>query len=991
VGSGQTYTSLTNPGGLFQALNASGISGNTTVNITSDLTGETGAVALNQIAEVGAGGYTLTIKPSGAARTISGSAAALSMIKLNGADRVIFDGSLAGGTDRSLSLLYTNTGGTVVWIAAANASNGANNNTIKNCIIASNPGTMTVVGILGGSGVTLGGPAEAPNNNNSVLNNQIFRVQNSLYNQGNTTLDQNWNVSNNVFGSTVVADKNSFRGMLMGNAQSFTISGNVVSGVSSTPTTAAAMTGIQLAFNVSNGSIVNNRISDIRNNSATGTGAFGMQLSASPATNVTIANNFISDAITLGSATVVNNGHGINVNGAASAGAYKIYHNSINMNTNQTTGVTSALNVTSAVVAAGALDVRNNIFANTQTSGATRYGVFSAAAASVFGTINYNDYFAANVGNLGGIARVTLADWQAATGQDANSLAVDPLFISSSDLHLQSGSLLRNAGVAGTGITTDIDGDPRDATPDIGADETTFVAVPGSLQFSNATYSGSEAGSPFTVTVTRTGGSDGTVGVNYATSNGSATGGASCTPGVDYVNTSGTLTFGNGVTSQTFNVTICNDATDEPDETINYGLSVPTGGATIGTPSTATQTIVDDDASGTFAVNDVHVTEGNVGIVNATFTLTYTGLDAANASVQYSTANGTATGGIDYVGSSGTVTFGGPVASIGGVPTVTRSVSIGVVGGLTKEANETFFLNLSNPINGSIVDGHGVGIIIDDDRAYVADFDADRHADFSVYRPNENRWYVHRSTDGIPDVFDMGVAGDIPVPGDYDVDSKADDALWRPSTGQWIVRLSSSQVIETTVWGANGDKPVQGDYDGDGKTDLAIFRPLTGEWWIRRSSDGTSLVQTFGVATDKLVQGDYDGDFKTDIAVYRGGTWYILQSSNGSVRVQTWGVASDRPVSGDFDGDGSNDLAIYRDGQWWILNSLTGNSSVIAWGVASDIPAPADFDADGTTDIVVFRPSTGDWYVLRSSNGTITGEHWGFSGDIPVPKAYIPQ
>ena len=78
VGTGETFTSLTNPGGIFEALNTAGISGSVVINITSDLTTETGAVALNQLNEAGAGGYTVTFKPSGAARTISGTSAASS-------------------------------------------------------------------------------------------------------------------------------------------------------------------------------------------------------------------------------------------------------------------------------------------------------------------------------------------------------------------------------------------------------------------------------------------------------------------------------------------------------------------------------------------------------------------------------------------------------------------------------------------------------------------------------------------------------------------------------------------------------------------------------------------------------------------------------------------------------------------------------------------------------------------------------------------------
>ena len=996
VGTGQTYTSLTNPGGLFEALNVAGISSNLIVNITSDLTAETGVVRLEQLTESGAGGYTVTFKPSGAARTISGLGTANNgLINLHGADRIIFDGSLSGGDDRSLTITNTQTGtSTVFWIKSASAANGANNNTVKNCIIngAATASAQTTAGILAGSGVTIGGAAEAPNNDNTVTNNHIYRVQNSIYNQGNTGFDQNWTVTNNEFGATAEADKNRFRGMLMGNANNFVISGNNVHGVTSFTGTTAAMSGIQLAFAVTNGSVTGNRISNINNTSTAGTGAFGLQLSASPTTNITIANNFIWDVQAVGSATVTSNGHGININGAASAGGYKIYHNSVNMNTNQASGTTAALNLTSAVVAAGAIDLRNNILANTQTAGATRRSVHSAAAATVFSMIDYNDYFSTgSVGFIGGTDRPTLADWQAGTTQDANSKAVDPLFISPTDLHLQPTSTLLGMGVAGTGITTDIDGQTRDAMPDIGADEIPAGANPGSLQFSNATYSGGEGAGPFTVTVTRTGGTAGTVSVQYATSNGTATGGGSCGAGIDYVTTSGTLTFLDGETSKTFNVTICNDTDDEPNETINYTLSNPTGGAVLGTPSTAVQTIIDDDAgpAGSFSINDVRIKEGNSGAVNAVFTITYNG-PVVPVSVQYATANGTATAGVDYLAASGTVTFNS--AAPEGLPAPqTQTVTVVINSDVVKEANETFFVNLSSPTGATIADSQGVGIIIDEDRAYVADFDLDKLSDFSVYRPSEGRWYVLRSSDATPEIVDFGVSTDIAVPGDYDGDGLADYALFRPSTGEWYRILSATATKVVSSWGAAGDKPVQGDYDGDGKTDLAIFRPSTGFWWVLRSSNGTSFAAPFGISTDRPVQGDYDGDAKTDLAVYRDGAWYISRSSDGAVQSANWGLAADKPVSGDFDGDGKFDLAIYRNGAWWTLNSLDGTSSVAALGLSTDIPVPADYDGDGTTDRAVFRPSNGDWYVLRSSNGTLTGVHWGISGDVPVPAAYLPQ
>ena len=104
-----SYPSLTNPGGIFEAINANGASGNITINITADLSGETGTVFLNEVA----GGFSVLVKPSGAPRTITGTGATTSLIKLNAADNVTFDGSLSGGTDRSLTLTNTNTGGTI--------------------------------------------------------------------------------------------------------------------------------------------------------------------------------------------------------------------------------------------------------------------------------------------------------------------------------------------------------------------------------------------------------------------------------------------------------------------------------------------------------------------------------------------------------------------------------------------------------------------------------------------------------------------------------------------------------------------------------------------------------------------------------------------------------------------------------------------------------------------------------------------------------------
>ena len=117
--------------------------------------------------------------------------------------------------------------------------------------------------------------------------------------------------------------------------------------------------------------------------------------------------------------------------------------------------------------------------------------------------------------------------------------------------------------------------------------------TPGTLQFSSVTYSVNENGGTATITVTRTAGSHGAVGVSYSTSNGTATAGA------DYAATNETLTWTDGDSSnKTFTVSITNDALDEANETFTVTLTNPTGGASLGSPSSAVVTITDDDPAG---------------------------------------------------------------------------------------------------------------------------------------------------------------------------------------------------------------------------------------------------------------------------------------------------------------------------------------------------------------------------------------------------------
>jgi subtilisin-like proprotein convertase family protein len=192
-----------------------------------------------------------------------------------------------------------------------------------------------------------------------------------------------------------------------------------------------------------------------------------------------------------------------------------------------------------------------------------------------------------------------------------------------------------------------------------------------------------------------------TVTVAYATADVTATAGS------DYLAASGVLTFTPGATTQSIGVAVNGDMLDEPDETFVVNLSAPTN-ATIA-DAQAVGTIADDDPPPSLSINDVTVTEGNSGTVNAVFTVTLSGLTAQAVTVDYATADGSAAAGTDYVPTSGTLTF---------TPgTTTQPISVTANGDAVFEPNEVFFVNLSAAANAGITDAQGQGTITNDDLA----------------------------------------------------------------------------------------------------------------------------------------------------------------------------------------------------------------------------------------------------------------------------------
>jgi deoxyribose-phosphate aldolase len=198
--------------------------------------------------------------------------------------------------------------------------------------------------------------------------------------------------------------------------------------------------------------------------------------------------------------------------------------------------------------------------------------------------------------------------------------------------------------------------------------------------------------------------------VKYATANGSATAGS------DYTAVAGTLSFPKGSTTQTVAVAVTGDTTVETDETFTLKLSSPAN-ATLADAS-GVGTISNDDSppvvivNSALSVNDVAVMEGNTGTGNLVFTVGLSKADSTRIiSVNYATADASAAAGSDYTAVVGTLSF--PIGS------TTQTVAVAITGDTALESDETFTLNLSNPVNATLADASAVGTLVNEDSAPV--------------------------------------------------------------------------------------------------------------------------------------------------------------------------------------------------------------------------------------------------------------------------------
>jgi|GEM_PF-2065033 len=484
VGTGQTYTSLTADAttGFFKYVNSNLLTGNVTVKIVSDLT-ETGAVALNQWTEEGAGNYTLTIIPHDITdvtnKTISGNYAG-NLIRLNGTDRVTIDGT----GDKALTFTNTNTGSHRI----IGLLNGASSNTITNCkFVGSSISASYGIGFNNGN-----------NNNNTISNNAFSKMYYAISMNGLSTAYDNGNqILNNTIGSTVATDYVTLYGVYGIYQNNLTIHGNEIFSMIHT----SANYGV---YNEASTNVVieKNMIHDIIYTGTGGYGPSGITIKPNVANpNIRISNNVIyhiaGDSDTPNSSDFNYIPAGIKLFGTSTSGVY-IYYNSIYLTPDPTYGVKYNDNPNwNCGIEVGAsisgIVLKNNIIRNslgknsTMTNPAYGYAIYCKSATSPFAQIDNNIYYTTNfdqnwVGLSGTVQPPTTSmdftAWKAFTGQDNNSKNEDPLYTDLNNLLPATGSPAIGAGIPLPGIVDDdiLDVPRSGSNPTIGAYEVPFAS-----------------------------------------------------------------------------------------------------------------------------------------------------------------------------------------------------------------------------------------------------------------------------------------------------------------------------------------------------------------------------------------------------------------------------------------------------------------------------------------------------------------------------------
>jgi len=177
--------------------------------------------------------------------------------------------------------------------------------------------------------------------------------------------------------------------------------------------------------------------------------------------------------------------------------------------------------------------------------------------------------------------------------------------------------------------------------------------------------------------------------VDYTTADGDATAGSDYT---SITNQQATITSGN--TSTTVNITVDDDGDVEDDEDFSVTLTNPIAGVSLGPNDTHTYVIQDNDDTREVSFVAASASGGEAAAPTVVVSVQVSPTDPAATMVDYEVTGGTATPGVDFTLTPGTVTIPGNAAQ--------ATFQFTVSDDAFEESNETIEITLSNPLNANL-------------------------------------------------------------------------------------------------------------------------------------------------------------------------------------------------------------------------------------------------------------------------------------------------
>jgi Calx-beta domain/Matrixin len=431
------------------------------------------------------------------------------------------------------------------------------------------------------------------------------------------------------------------------------------------------------------------------------------------------------------------------------------------------------------------------------------------------------------------------------------------------------------------------------------------------------------------------------------------TAGDTATSGVDFSATGPTtITFNPGITTRTFSVPVIGDLALEANEKFFVNLSAPTN-AILG--DSQGQAIINNDDS-TISVTNNAVAEGTTGAPSKLlFNVVLSATSIYTITVDYATANGTATAGSDYTAKNGTLTFVPGAAS--------QTIEVAVTQDATVEPDETVLLNLSNATQATIADNQGVGTIQADDGLLVSIADKTSGEGNAGFTPVDFKVTLSAPAPGPGNVtVNWATANGTAVqPGDYTAANGAVTFAAGEQTKTVTVQVVGDVVQEPyETFFVNLSSPTGGAAIGDGQGQGTIT-----------NTDGTtgrSRLMFHNFVSNRLYRWHMTGGNALDTF-----NWVTPWATDPG-----WTVGA----VADFDQDGQLDYLWHNvnDGRmlfWYIDGDNLKGFQFLPYTMGPPWRVATAFDADGnlTQDIAFYNSTSGVVRVMQHDNATLTGQY----------------